>query len=298
MWAPSPPTRLIARQTGLRIALYIMTIALIGGALPQASFAEDAESSTLHDGAKSGSAADPSGSRPAAPEDHAAGGTRSDNHAPAETGAEFKPPNSAASRDNARTNDAGSKQTTKDNAARGDGVKVPMATERAGEKDINSTRSRPGDAGPIDTSITVQPRRPFGRPNKQPVWKPVVGAVSPRNLLGRPARSFGTIDQLSRNAIGMPTVRQGTVKGAEREPFDGRPAAPISVGAGSLAKADESFERRTLPGPNSLAVRPAVPNRAVIDGTRLVRPNIAASSLGGPTKTIAGISGTSIRPKH
>jgi hypothetical protein len=78
-----------------------------------------------------------------------------------------------------------------------------------------------------------------------------------------------------------------------------RTPAPVAAVPGSLAKADVGFDRRTVPRSNSAApIVPATPNRAVIDGTKLVHPRIAASGLGGPTKTITGISGTSIRPKH
>jgi hypothetical protein len=299
MLAPSSSTRSIARQTGLKIALYIVAAALIGAALPQAGLAEDAESGSLHDGAKSGPAADQGDSRPATTEDHTAGGTKSDNHAPAETGAGLKPPDSAGSQDNSRANEAGGKQNIKDSGAKGDGVKGPMATERSSEKDISSTRSRARDANPIDTSITVQPRRPFGRPNKPLGWKPVVGSVSPRNLLGRHAHTPGAIDHVRRNAIGMPVVRQETGKSGDREPNGVRTTAPVSAVPGNPAKADVGFDRRTVRQSNPNApVVPATPNRAVIDGTKLVRPSTAASGLGGPRKTVTGIRGTAIRPKH
>jgi hypothetical protein len=273
--------------------------ALIGSAVPQASLAAEAESSTLHDAAKPNLAANSSDGRSAAPENHAAGGTKPDNHAPAETGTGFKPQGGDGRQDNARANEASGEQNIKGSVAKGDGVKGPMATERSGGNDINSVRSRSGNANPIDTSIIVQPRQPFGRPNKQPGLKSNVGIVSPRNLLGRHASVPGAIDHVARNAIGIPAVRQEAVKGGDREPYGMQTAAPVSTATGSLAKADIGFDRRTVPQSNpGPLVMPAVPNRAVIDGTKLVRPSVTASGLGGPTKTIVGISGTSVRPRH
>jgi hypothetical protein len=41
-----------------------------------------------------------------------------------------------------------------------------------------------------------------------------------------------------------------------------------------------------------------IADRGRIDGTHLIRPAPALAVLGGPARTVAGINGTTMRPKH
>jgi len=60
---------------------------------------------------------------------------------------------------------------------------------RAVAKDVNSTEARSEDVNAIDTSITVQPRRPIGRPDKVRELKNI---ILPRRAIfqraGKPPR--------------------------------------------------------------------------------------------------------------
>jgi hypothetical protein len=66
---------------------------------------------------------------------------------------------------------------------------------------------------------------------------------------------------------------------------------------GGFARAGVHFEQTKNDNPD---VSSTAVNRGTINGTGLTHRNIAAisSRLGGPTTAVAGINGTSIRPKH
>ncbi len=160
------------------------------------------------------------------------------------------------------------------------------------------------DSDAIDTRITVQPRRLGKRDElREGDTKPRPFArhmFRPRRLSAREGRG-----QVTRDAIGLPVARHDGMEqpSGQRHELPGLihdPAvAPVGFGAnanGGLARTGGALGR-----PSSNAnqiVRPAALNRGTINGTNLTRPGVGPSSIGGPAKPVAGISGTTIRPKH
>jgi hypothetical protein len=148
------------------------------------------------------------------------------------------------------------------------------------EKPARPERSA-GDA-PIDTSISVQPAHPMKRPSPS-VTKPAV--VAP---VGKPTISMSpAMGGPARNAIG---VAQDLHVVGKDIGGHGPANTPGTVGLGSP---------RPLPRPANPTVPGSAPQtRAGITGTGLSRPGYGPSTLGGPAKNGAGISGTGLRPKH
>ena len=157
------------------------------------------------------------------------------------------------------------------------------------------------DADAIDTRITVQPRRS----GKQDELRE--GDTKPRPFarhIFRPRRSESS-GHVTRDAIGVPVAHPGGIEQGRAERHDipalvNNPGAvPTGLGAnanGGLARTGGAFARQPS-NANSLG-KPAALNRGTINGTNLTRPGFGPSSVGGPAKPVAGISGTTIRPKH
>jgi hypothetical protein len=145
----------------------------------------------------------------------------------------------------------------------------------------------PRDLNAIDTRGTVEshPKAPA----KMQVIK-IVPRHSPR-----PLPSVAPASGVSRDAIGVPVVRQAGTPPGGGEPLALRPSAPARSTAVGLAK----VEPKGLP-PAKLNVpfNSAGLNRATINGTRLTRPGFAASAVGGPATMVGGINGSMIRSKH
>jgi len=260
-----------AEESGLRIVFHLLAIALIGAWMTPACLAEEA----ARDGGSSTLSVNPDGARPPAGEDAAAGGAKLDNQlAPDAPG--------------------DSKNTAGEGARKGNAV----------AKDINASGPGGTDLDGIDTRISVQPRR-LGRRDEvrqgnTKLTPPASRILHPRRLSAHDASS-----RVTRDAIGVPVVRHdGTEQGdGQRHDLPAlvhNPAAAttgFSAGAsGGLARTGRAFGRPTS-NINSV-VRPAVLNRGAINGTTLTRPGIGPSGVGGPAKSVAGISGTTVRPKH
>jgi hypothetical protein len=112
-----------------------------------------------------------------------------------------------------------------------------------------------------------------------------------------------------RNAIGLPVghaeglVRGDGVRHEAPALAQGRAAGALGIaagGSGSLAKLQGSLGgmRIVYPSPSPTAAK-VMPNPANLGGNIVVRRGAGASGVvGGPAKTVAGINGTAIRPKH
>lgn len=159
------------------------------------------------------------------------------------------------------------------------------------------------DSGAIDTRITVH----FGRPDRRDAAKEADRKISSfARPIFRPRRSANeSAGGVTRDAIGQPIGRpggteQGNGQRHDLPAFVSNPAAaPTGFGAnssGGLARTSGAFGRP--PSNANPIVRPVVVNRGTINGTNLARPGLGPSSIGGPAKPVAGISGTTIRPKH
>ncbi len=159
------------------------------------------------------------------------------------------------------------------------------------------------DADAIDTRITVQPRRLGKRDELRE------GDTKPRPFarhIFRPRRSAHESPAgVTHDAIGLPVARHDGMeqgRGQRRDlPVLGHDPAAAPTGFGANASGGLARTGGALGRPSSNAnqiVRPAALNRGTINGTNLTRPGVGPSSIGGPAKPVAGISGTTIRPEH
>ena len=156
--------------------------------------------------------------------------------------------------------------------------------------------SAPGgkDADAIDTRITVQPRRLGKRDELRE------GDTKPRPFarhIFRPRRSESS-GHVTRDAIGVPVAHPGGIEQgrAERHDIPALVNNPGAVPTGFGANASSGFARPGgalghTPSNANPIVRPVVPNRGTINGTNFARPGVGPSSVGGPAKPVAGISG-------
>jgi hypothetical protein len=160
-------------------------------------------------------------------------------------------------------------------------------------KGVNPVDTQPRDT--IDAPITVLSPRPGFGPDKGRNAAAGFKVAAPGNFQVRRAPAAGSSNLVARNAIGLLVARHEDVNGRSAAHFGSMVANP-----GALAGA------RGLSGPNIGRTNPApapvatasILNRGKIDGTGLIRPALAPASLGGPAKSIAGIDGTTFRPKH
>lgn len=264
----------MSTENGLRIGSCLLAIVLLGASAMQTSFAEEARSGA-HD--SNGSYLSTEGSRPPSGEDVDRSATKFENHAAPESGDASKSDGNAAAKQQSSTIPQGGLN--------------PVGKEFEG----------------IDTRITMQSRRPGGRQDKVRDVKPQVRLLASSKLHQRKLAFPRTSDRALRNAIGLPVAGHGSVQLHDGEHHDfpalvQRPAAGAVGIAGSatggLAKAEGGLDRPTILHPGaSLIVGPAL-NRGTINGTSLVRPGVGLPGVGGPAKVVAGISGTTIRPKH
>lgn len=259
-----------AEESGLRIVVHLLAIALIGTWMTSACLAEDAAGA----GPGSTPSANPDGSHPPAGED-AAGMAKPD-------------------RQRAPDGKGDSKAVIGEGGEKGNVL----------GRDVKPSAPGGRDADAIDTRITVQPRRPGKRDELREgdtkPWPLARHIFRPRRLSAREGRGGVT-----RDAIGLPVARHDGIEQPEgqRRELPGLahdPAvAPTGFGAdasGGLARTGGVFGRS--PSNANPIVRPAALNRGTINGTNLTRPGLGPSSVGGPAKPLAGISGTTIRPKH
>ncbi|MGD0331738.1 MAG: hypothetical protein ABSA90_00630 [Xanthobacteraceae bacterium] len=252
----------------MRIVVHFLAIALIGTWMTLACLAEDAAGA----GPGSTPSANPDGSRSPAGED-AAGMAKPD-------------------RQRAPDGKGDSKAVTGEGGEKGNVVGRDVKPSAPGGKDADA----------IDTRITVQPRRPGKRDElSEGTIKPLAPRIfRPRRLSAREGRGGVT-----RDAIGLPVARHDYIEqpGGQRRDVPTVVHEPAAGPTGFGANASGGIARTggALGRPSSNAnqiVRPAALNRGAINGTSLARPGLGPSSIGGPAKPIAGINGTTIRPKH
>jgi hypothetical protein len=179
----------------------------------------------------------------------------------------------------------------------GAGSKAAAEHSGSGSPSGENTAGGAGKSGPenkdsdrIDTRITVQPhgsavRRDDAQELKAKARSSARGNLPPHRL-SAPDPSGG----VARNAIGMPVAPHEDPKRRDGEPSGLRPAAPLPAAAAG---------RPPILKPNAGSiVSPSASSRGAINGTSVIRPGHAPSGVGGPAKTVAGINGTTIRPRH
>jgi hypothetical protein len=254
------------------IGLALAAVVLVCGLAARPGLAEEAASTAHGDGQASSPSGESSGTRAPAGADGGggAGGTRLDGHAP--HGDDGK------SRDGVSP---GSNETVKD-------VQPPTPAGK--------------DAGAIDTSIAPS-RRLDHKPGKTGEGKTTI-QPAPQNLRRRTLSASPTPNRPIRNAIGVPVPARQSVErydsthpGAPAVPraSPGGTAVPGSVGS-RFTRTEGAIAHRT-PNQNPI-VTPVAPNRGAISGTGLIRRNVGPSQIGGPKASVAGVNGTTIRPKH
>jgi hypothetical protein len=170
-------------------------------------------------------------------------------------------------------------------------------------KDFNTAAPGGNSADDIDTRITVQShRRPGAKQNKLGEVKTRINSALVSNSHRRMFHASAASGPIVRNAVSMPVVQHGSVERGDGKHLDTigapRPAAALTseVPTGGFARAGMHFEQTKNDNPN---VGSTAVNRGTINGTGLIHRNTAGiSGLGGPTTAVAGINGTTIRPKH
>jgi hypothetical protein len=190
---------------------------------------------------------------------------------------------------------------------------LPAASSNSQPGSGEDARSDAGGANsdknsdPIDTRISLQPRRSGPRPG--PLGDAKANAEAPvvRNAHRRTFFASRPSAPTVRNAIGASVAEHESPPriGGERIVSPVLPRTPAagtttSIGnAAGLAKNGAALEhptnmqRNTNPIGGSTAL-----TRGAIGGTSLSHRGAGPSSLGGPAKTIAGINGTTVRLLH
>lgn len=177
-------------------------------------------------------------------------------------------------------------------SANPDGSRPPAGEDTAGA-------SKNSDA--IDTRITVHSERPSRRDAAKEGDRKVDPFARP---FFRPRRSAQeSAGRVTRDAIGLPAIRRDGMKQESGQrhnvPVVHEPAAtPKGFGANTSDLARTGGVLGRQPSNANPVVRPTALDRGTINGTNLTRRSVGPSHIGGPAKPVAGISGTTIRPKH
>lgn len=147
-------------------------------------------------------------------------------------------------------------------------------------KGANPVDAHPRDT--IDAGVTaLSPRRDYG-PAKARNAATAVKIGVPGNSQTRHVPAAGASNPVARNAIGLPIAPHENMNPGAAE----RLGSPNPGGANSGR-------------PNPAATTTAsVSSLGKIDGAGLIRPTRVPAGLGGPAKAVAGINGTTFRPKY
>jgi hypothetical protein len=153
------------------------------------------------------------------------------------------------------------------------------------------------DLGPVDTRITVppQPRRTDER-KQNPLLH------SPTGLRTQPPHTQRPGGATPRNSIGeaVPSSAQPGARAPSQGSSPGAAAPPVtargSTGPGNPAAALGNPALAPF-HPHPITAAPEAP-RSTINGTSVARRGNGPSGIGGQAKPLAGINGSTIRPKH
>lgn len=165
------------------------------------------------------------------------------------------------------------------------------------------------NSDPIDTRISVQPRRPVGKPGKVGDAR---GNFQPPPIVSNPHRrtflASSPVSPVLHNAIGLPVPQHESVVrlGGQRTVapllphLPTTPQGPVASVSGGLARGGAYLERPAQLQLNANPiVKPTALSRGTVNGTSLPRHGIAVSGrIGGPSRTVAGINGSTIRSTH
>jgi hypothetical protein len=254
-------------KRGLRTGLCLLALVLIGTLAPRAVFAAEATSGAHGDG--KGSAAHGDGKGWGAPADSSGhgeeGGAKGDAHP--SHGDDNKAEKSSASDRGETAKDVGpSAQPAKGSSSPG-----PYF---APSRRLDKREGTPGQA------------KAMAHPVKPNLSRRLSRVPQPPNLV--------------RNAIGVPLPpRENTERrdSAHPSPAVSHPPAAASVVPGNVTGRLGKTEGVNHPVANPILTPPAA-NRGAINGAGVMRHSVGPPRIGGPTASVAGVNGTTIRPKH
>jgi hypothetical protein len=272
----------MAMERNIRIGACLLAVALIGAAGILSAQARPRHAHATKHG----------GSPPVAA-DTVARGVKTIDRVSSETAP------AAKTQDTSESKQTDDKRDLKGSASgpRGNSVNTAMPTDdRTTTKDTNKSDSQARDGNAIDARITtVAPRHPNGRPDKfRRATK--MTRTPPRKFSLARQPGLAAHNRVARNAIGALVAHQDRAHAGALD--RGRLAVSGPTTVASLGKTDLGPEPRVIPQPKLLPPGNAsVINRGALNGTGLARLG-SAGVVGGPAKSISGISGTMFKPKH
>jgi hypothetical protein len=172
-------------------------------------------------------------------------------------------------------------------AAKGDGVATAQPSIA---KDANPSASQAKDAS--DAAVGAEPSPAGVTADKAGRATINAKSAAPASYQVRRLAVPGPSDTVPRNSIGVAVAPQKSATADRGENLKAAAPAPVAAARGF---ADHFGDHDAMSLPVATA---SIPNRGKIDGTDLIRPSVAPSGLGGPAKALAGINGTTLRPKH
>jgi hypothetical protein len=142
----------------------------------------------------------------------------------------------------------------------------------------SSKESKPANLGPVETTPTPEPKR---------VIQPTIKINPPKTIPHLTTKTTPNSDMVIRNAIGTRFPSQAGSR--PPQPSQGSSAEPGAKGTAQNI-------RTTTPTSQQQGFGAATGNRGAINGNDFGRPS--AAIIGGRTKPLAQIDGSTIRSKH
>jgi hypothetical protein len=166
------------------------------------------------------------------------------------------------------------------------GVKTGNAKAREGAngEGAKHVTTPPGDS--LDAGVTVLTPRAGNAADKTRNPGVSVKVAKPVNSQVRGVGASTPIKPIVRNAIGAPVSEQADA-----------PAGANHLGSTAQVPVVPSAGLTIVRQPVRPIANATIADRGKIDGSHLIRPT-APSELGGPSKSVTGINGTTLRPKY
>jgi hypothetical protein len=189
--------------------------------------------------------------------------------------------------------------TAKPDSAKSEAISPAGGHEAGGKPDGVHTNAAVNDSlhfgpardpGPVDARIAPPARHIDNRfPARDSKSRFKIVGSSPRPRTGHPAAGHVT-----RNSIGLAVPPQ-----PNKLDRDGKPAAPVVVPAANAPGVSAPAVKTEPTVEHTIATHPNVPapvaiNGSAIGGNANIRRGAGPASIGGQTKTVAGINGTTI----
>jgi hypothetical protein len=295
----------MAKMSGLKIGPCVLAVALFGALLTSSSFAEDAASSADRPQG-SNLTAEPGGPRPPAGDDVHGDRAKFDNHAPVGNAGSPQPMGNERANEQRGTIDKQNPKLGVEGTPKGRGVEGPGGDRSPViVKGANSLDLRGGDNNAVNTDVTVPSRHPGSNSDKARPANSTFRIGTPGKIFGRRISPPGTAEPVTRNAIGLPLARReavpgpgGSQGGTARIPTHEEPPGIGESGIANIDRPEGELLRPAIihPGVNPTVGAPPA-RRGTIAGSGFVHPGSGLSVLGGPSKVVTGINGTTVQPR-